>query len=93
MNLYLVHCGYYDKAVADGACECHANFFVAAGSFAEAKAKAKALPDFKGKRMHVDTLTRIDAVEGMAVKLRAAPELEGETVLVAHSAWARKAPD
>ena len=93
MHLFLIHCGYYDKGVAAGGSECHANFFVVAASFAAAKAKAKTLPDFKARKMHVDTMQRVDAVDGFRVDLTPAGELQGGSLIVSHNAWARKAPD
>lgn len=70
MKLYLVHCGYYDPDVCDGQFEFHVNFFLAAEDVAQAKARAKALPDFARKRMHIDGLQEIRAVDGHWVDLR-----------------------
>lgn len=55
--------------LADGIYESHTNFFVAASSFDEARMKAKELPAFKLKRMHVDGVQEIEAVSGHTVIL------------------------
>lgn len=67
MKLYLVHCGFYDTEICDGLYESHVNFFVSAESFEDARAKAKLLPEFQSKRMHVDGLQEIQAVGGFKV--------------------------
>lgn len=76
MNLYLVHCGFYDQELGGGIYECHTNFFVAAISFEEARTKAKLIPEFKSKRMHVDGLQHIDVVGGYKVCLEVDATLE-----------------
>jgi hypothetical protein len=77
MKLFLVHCGFYDGEVFDGVYESHVNFFVAAESFEDARAKAKLNPVFQGKKMHVDGLQSIEAVDGFRVALEADPALKG----------------
>lgn len=84
MKLYLVHCGYYDADISDGIYEFHVNFMVAAESFEDARAKSKELPEFKLKRMHVDGLQEIVAVNGCRVTLEADALLEGKTILINH---------
>lgn len=79
MKLFLVHCGFYDGEVFDGVYESHVNFFVAAEDFEDARAKARLNPTFKGKKMHVDGLQQIDAVDGYDVALRENPSLKGGT--------------
>lgn len=81
MNLYLVHCGYYDPDVCDSAFESHVNFFVVAGSFEEAKVKAKQLPVVQNKKMHVDGLQEITAVDGHRVFLEKEAALNGQTII------------
>jgi hypothetical protein len=81
MKLYLVHCGFYDQELFDGVYESHGNFFVAAENFEDARAKAKLNLVFKGRKMHVDGLQQIDAVDGFRVQLAPDPALNGETVL------------
>ena len=84
MKLYLVHCGFYDLGLCDGLYEGHVNFFVAAESFDDARAKAKLISEFKAKKMHVDGVQEVSAVGGHRIKLEPAAELNGETVVVSH---------
>lgn len=82
MHLYLVHCGFYDLELCDGLFEGHANFFVAAQSFEEARANAKQIPEFKAKRMHVDGLQQLVAVNGYSISLSQDAKHEGKTVVI-----------
>lgn len=85
MKLYLVHCGFYDMDLSDGIYESHVNYFVAAGSFEEARAKAKEIPEFKSKRMHVDGVQQIDAVFGHRVRLERDEKLaENASEILSH---------
>lgn len=84
MKLYLVHCGFYDTDICDGVYESHVNFFVAAESFENARAKAKLLPEVQKKRMHVDGLQEIIAVNGYKVILTEDAATEGRTILLNH---------
>lgn len=81
-KLYLVHCGFYDSELCDGLYESHANFFVAAPSFEEAKKKAKELAEFKNKKMHIDGMQEIQAVDGFSVSLSEDAQLAGRTSIV-----------
>ncbi|RYZ73920.1 MAG: hypothetical protein EOP09_01185 [Proteobacteria bacterium] len=67
MKLYLVHCGFYDSIAGDGIYELHTNLFVLAESFEEAKEKAKLLPEFKSRKMHVDGMQEIVQVDGREI--------------------------
>ncbi len=69
MNLYLVHCGFYDASVCDGLYESHVNFFVVAANFEDARMRAKAIPEFQNKKMHVDGLQEIRMVDGYNIQL------------------------
>ncbi len=84
MKLYLVHCGFYDSDLCDGLYESHVNFFVAAESFEDARNKAKLIPEFKAKRMHVDGLQEISAVSGHRIQLQEDSELDGRTMILNH---------
>jgi hypothetical protein len=84
MNLYLVHCGFYDSEVFEGVYESHVNFFVTAENFEEARAKAKENPTFKGKRMHVDGLQEVQAVDGHRILLEKVPALENASRVIGH---------
>jgi hypothetical protein len=79
MKLFLVHCGFYDPTTGDGIYESHVNFFVTAPNFEEARLKAKTLPAFKDRRMHVDGLQEIEAVDGYRIHLEADTGLHGES--------------
>ncbi len=81
MKLYLVHCGFYDDTIGEGLYEGHTNFFIAATTFEEARARAKTLPEYKARRMHVDGLVEIEVVDGYRVKLEGVHAQEGKTVL------------
>ncbi|MCB0406045.1 MAG: DUF1543 domain-containing protein [Bdellovibrionales bacterium] len=79
MKLYSVHCGYYDRATGDGVYESHVNLFVAATDFADAKKRVKKNPRFKEKKMHVDGLQEISAIDGYRVVLEKTDGLEADT--------------
>lgn len=76
MKLFLIHCGFYDLGLSDGIYESHVNFFVAANDFDEARVRAKEIPEFKAKRMHVDGIQQIEAVFGHRVRLERDARLE-----------------
>lgn len=69
MKLYLVHTGFYHEVAGGGIYELHTNLFVAARSFDDARARAKALPEFKAKKMHIDGMQEIEQVDGYRVEL------------------------
>lgn len=79
MKLYLVHCGFYDSELCQGIYESHVNFFVVAESAEDARAKAKQLPEFMKKRMHVDGLQEFECVDGHRLSLNFDESLAGET--------------
>ena len=83
MQLYLVHCGFYDEALSNGIYEHHINFFVAAADFEFARLAAKALPQFQERRMHVDGIQEIQSASGFRVKLEADSNLKGQTSVIA----------
>lgn len=84
VQLYLVHVGYYDAGLGQGIFESHADLVIAATSFEEARAKAKAQGIEQGQKVHIDGMLRIDAVEGFAVTLQESPELNGRSVLASN---------
>lgn len=81
LKLFIVHCGFYDLDVSEGVYESHANFIVAAESFDEARVKVRLEPDFQKKKMHVDGLQMIDAVNGYRTHLEEDPSLDGKTLI------------
>ncbi len=84
MNLYLIHCGFYDSELCDGIYESHVNFFVAADSFEAARARAKEIPEVRAKRMHVDGIQLLEAVSGYRVALEEDAALAGATRVVSN---------
>ena len=78
MKLFLAHCGFYDNDVCDGIYESHVNFFVIAEDFENARLKAKSLPTFQNKRMHLDGLQALEAVQGFEISLAHNETLQGE---------------
>lgn len=68
-KLYLVHVGFYDQATSGGVYESHTNFFLVADTAQDAKTKAKSLDLFKEKRMHIDGIQEITAVDGYRLTL------------------------
>ena len=82
MKLFLVHCGFYDSELCDGLYEGHVNFFVVAKDFDEARARAKEIPEFKKKRMHVDGLQEVVAVDGYEIAMAKANKYGGQTMIV-----------
>ena len=69
MKLFLVHVGFYDKNVSGGFYESHTNYFIVAEGVKEAKKKAKEIPEYKEKKMHIDGIREIDSVDGYKVVL------------------------
>ena len=84
MKLFLIHCGFYDEGVSLGLYESHVNYFVVAENFEEARKKAKLIPEFKAKKMHIDGLQEINAVDGFNIKLEESLELNGQSILPLH---------
>jgi hypothetical protein len=82
MKLYLVHCGFYDTEICDGLYESHVNFFVAAESFEDARARVKTISEFQAKRMHVDGLQEVQAVGGFRLHLEQDASLNGLTQII-----------
>jgi hypothetical protein len=81
MKLFLVHCGFYDPEVCEGQYEFHVNFFTAAEDAESARKKAKLIPEFTAKKMHIDGLREISAVDGYLISLAEEPTLQGETLV------------
>ncbi|MBI4946842.1 MAG: DUF1543 domain-containing protein [Bacteroidetes bacterium] len=77
-KLFLIHLGYYDEAVCKGLYECHTNVFIVAADFEDAKSKAKQLDIYQAKKMHIDGMQLIEAVNGFLVDLKLNKYLNGE---------------
>ncbi len=84
IKLFLVHCGFYDMELLGGIYESHVNFLVVATSYEEARAKAKLEPEFQKKRMHVDGLQQIEAVNGYRIQMVEDEALRGRTEILSH---------
>ena len=69
MRLFLVHAGFYDENISGGFYESHTNYFVVANDVKEAKLKAKKIPEYKEKKMHIDGIKEISEVDGYEVRL------------------------
>ena len=69
MKLYLVHAGFYDENISGGFYESHTNYFIAANDIKEAKIKAKQIPEYKKKKMHIDGIKVIEKVENYSIQL------------------------
>lgn len=83
-HLFLVHCGYYDPEVMEGLYESHVNFFVVAESFEDARTKAKLNEEFKRKKMHIDGLQQIEAVDGFKIHAMLDHSLQGASRVISH---------
>ena len=84
MKLFLVHCGFYDTDVCDGLYESHVNFFVAAENFDEVRLKVKLLPEVQRKKMHIDGVQEVVAVDGHKITLTPDVATEGRTILLSN---------
>jgi len=82
MNLYSIHCGFYDSEISDGIYESHVNFFVAAETPEDARAKAKEIPEFQVRKMHVDGVQQIAVVNGHRVQMIRDESLEPTTMTI-----------
>ncbi|MBL8879861.1 MAG: DUF1543 domain-containing protein [Phycisphaerales bacterium] len=63
--------------MSSGIFESHTNFFVAAESAEDARRRAKAAEIFRGRKMHVDGIQLVEAVDGFRVNLVADTALGG----------------
>ena len=70
MRLFLVHAGFYDENVSGGFYESHTNYFVVAEDVKDAKFKAKEIPEYKKKKMHIDGIKELDTVNGYKIILK-----------------------
>ena len=69
MRLFLVHAGFYDENISGGFYESHTNYFVVANDVKQAKLKAKKIPEYKEKKMHIDGIKELDSVNGYKIIL------------------------
>lgn len=84
MILFLAHCGFYDPSLGEGLYEFHVNLFTLAPDWQTARRQIKEMPEFKEKRMHIDGLQEIHAVEGHMIVLVPSSHLEGKSHFVSY---------
>ncbi|MCM0606648.1 MAG: hypothetical protein KA715_11205 [Xanthomonadaceae bacterium] len=82
MKLYMVHCGFYDLDLCDGVYESHLNLFVTGTSYEDARVRARLLPEFKNKKLHVDGVVEIQAVQGSRISVSEDSALNGQSLLI-----------
>lgn len=80
----MIHCGYYDEELFSGTFESHVNFFLAAETVEEAKSNAKLREEFKRKRMHIDGVQEVVAVDGFELHLKKSDELGERSIITNH---------
>ncbi len=82
MQLYLIHCGFYDEEISNGIYEFHVNLPVVAENVELAKAKVRQNPIFKSKKMHIDGIEELEKVDGFDVQV--SKQLGSETKILSH---------
>lgn len=70
MTLFLVHCGFYDDEISNGIYEFHINIPVIASDLEAAKRKVRMDAVFQRKKMHIDGIQEIKAVDGFLIELK-----------------------
>jgi hypothetical protein len=85
MELYLVHCGFYDPSIGDGIFESHINLFIAGDSFEDARKRVREHPEFKKRGLHIDGFQRIEQVQGFSLHLSKTDDAGNETRIVPFS--------
>ncbi len=76
MNLYSIHCGFYDEEISEGIYEFHVNIPVVAETLEIAKTKVRQNPVFQKKKMHIDGIQEIKTVGGFDIRLIAGAQQE-----------------
>lgn len=84
MKLYLVHCGFYDLELSDGIYESHVNFFVVAENFETARMQVRDISEFKAKKMHIDGIQEIRAVQGYRITMEKDATLGNGSLVLSH---------
>jgi hypothetical protein len=82
MRLYLIHCGFYDEEISNGIYEFHINIPVTANDLEEAKRKVRMDATFQKKKMHIDGIQEIKAVDGFLIEFK--PCANSETDMTCH---------
>lgn len=81
MNLYYIHCGFYDREFSEGLYEFHINIPIVASSLDEAKSKVRCDSLFTKKSMHIDGIQEIKLVNGYHLELIPVKDLDQSIVL------------
>jgi hypothetical protein len=82
MKLFLIHCGFYDEELSDGIYEFHINIPIAAETLEVAKSNVRLHPVFKRKKMHIDGIEEISAVDGYRVSML--PTQQSTSTVIQH---------
>lgn len=69
MNLYIIHCGFYDAEISEGIYEFHINIPIVAENLEAAKKIVRQDLSFQKKKMHIDGIQEIKTVRGFEIKL------------------------
>ncbi len=80
MNLYQIHCGFYDEEVSDGIYEFHVNIPIVASNIEEAKKKVRDVSSFKKKKMHIDGIQEIQSIDGYDLSLTKRENVQSSTI-------------
>ena len=84
MNLYLIHCGFYDTDICDGIYESHVNLFTVAEDVDAAKKRIRLNEIFKQKKMHIDGIQEVLAVEGYRISVIEDQTLRGKSQVISN---------
>ena len=84
MNLYSIHCGFYDEEISEGIYEFHVNIPVAAKDLEEAKSNVRKNIIFQKKKMHIDGIQEIKIVDGLKIELNIIESMQHETIIDNH---------
>ncbi len=84
MNLYLIHCGYYDEEISGGIYEFHVNIPVVAETLDDAKKRVRLEPLFARKKMHIDGIQEVKTVAGYRIELTPDNQRAQQTQITTH---------
>jgi len=84
MNLYSIHCGFYDEEISEGIYEFHVNITVVAETIEIAKKSVRENPIFRRKKMHIDGIQEIKTVSGYKIGLILEADGSGKTQIGSH---------
>lgn len=84
MNLYSIHCGFYDEEISEGIYEFHVNIPIVAETIDAAKKLVRVNPSFLSKKMHIDGIQEIKKVSGYKIELCPDTEHLAETQMANH---------